>query len=98
MASPTLQETRCIMASLTLQETRSIMAALTLQETRSIMASLTLQETRSTHVSPLANELDVRSELQGQVSLAAVNQFYVIHEAMDGCRNLKMHQRLALEM
>ena len=91
MASLTLQETRSSTASLTMQETRSIMASLTLQKTRSIMASLTLQETRSTHVSPLANELDVRSELHGQVSLAAVNQFYVIHEAMNGCKNLKIH-------
>ena len=27
----------------------------------------------------------------GQVSLAAVNQFCVIHEAMNGCKNLKIH-------
>ena len=28
----------------------------------------------------------VQSILQGQVSLAAVNQIYVIHEAMNGCK------------
>ena len=39
----------------------------------------------------LANEFDVRSVLHGQVSLAAVNQIYVIHEAIDGCKNLKVH-------
>ena len=34
----------------------------------------------------LANELDVPSVLHGQVSLAAVNQICVIHEAMNGCK------------
>ena len=37
-------------------------------------------------VSRLTNAFDVRSVLQGQVSLAAVNQIYVIHEAMNGCK------------
>ena len=45
----------------------------------------------TTPVSHLANEFDVRSLLHGQVSLAAVNQIYVIHEAMNGCKNLKIH-------
>ena len=35
--------------------------------------------------------LDVRSVLHGQVSLAAVNQICVIHEAMNRCNNLKIH-------
>ena len=36
-------------------------------------------------VSHLANKFEARSELHGQVSLAAVNQFFcVIHEAMKG--------------
>ena len=42
-------------------------------------------------VSLLANEFDVRSVLHGQVSLAAVNQIYVIHEAMKGYKNLMIH-------
>ena len=42
-------------------------------------------------VSLLANEFDVRSILQGQVSLAAVNQICVINEAMNGCKSLKIH-------
>ena len=42
----------------------------------------------TTLVSLLANEFDVRSALHWQVSLAAVNQAYVIHEAMNGCKNL----------
>ena len=46
----------------------------------------------------LANEFDVRSLLHGQVSLAAVNQIYAVHETMNGCKNLKIHQRLALKM
>ena len=36
----------------------------------------------TTPVSLLANEFDVRSIMHGQVSLAAVNQIYVIHEAI----------------
>ena len=40
----------------------------------------------TTSVSFLANEFDVRSILHGQVSLAAVNQICVIHEAMNGCK------------
>ena len=38
----------------------------------------------------LANEFDVRSVLHGQVSLVAVNYFFVFHEAMNGCKNLKI--------
>ena len=45
----------------------------------------------TTPVSLLVNEFDVRSVLLGQVSLAAVNQICVIHEAMNGCINLKIH-------
>ena len=40
----------------------------------------------TTRVSLLANECNVRSVLHGQVSLEAVNQIYVIHEAMNGCK------------
>ena len=42
-------------------------------------------------VTLLANEFAVRSVLHGQVSLVAVNQICVIHEAMNGCENLKIH-------
>ena len=45
----------------------------------------------TTPVSLLANEFDARNVLHGQVSLAAVNQICVIHEAMNGCKNLKIH-------
>ena len=45
----------------------------------------------TTPVSLPANAFDVRSVLYGQVSLATVNQINVIHEAMTGCKNLKMH-------
>ena len=45
----------------------------------------------TTPVSLLANEFHVRSVLHGQVRLAAVNQIYVIHGAMNGCKNLKIH-------
>ena len=46
---------------------------------------------RSAPVSLQANEFDVRSILHGQVSLVAVNQFCVIREAMNVCKNLKIH-------
>ena len=29
--------------------------------------------------------------MHGQVSLAAVNQLYVMHEAVKGCKTLKIH-------
>ena len=48
-------------------------------------------ELYATPVSFLAKEFDVRSVLHGQVSLAAFNQIYVFHEAMNGCKNLKIH-------
>ena len=39
----------------------------------------------------LVNEFDVRSISHGQVILAAVHQICVFHEAMNGCKNLKIH-------
>ena len=47
----------------------------------------------TTSVSLLANELDVRSVLHGQVGLAAANHICVIHEAMNGSKT----QRLMLD-
>ena len=44
----------------------------------------------TTPVQLLVNKCDVLSELHGQVSLAAINQINVIHEAMNGCKNLKI--------
>ena len=49
--------------------------------------------TRSGPVSLLANEFDVLSVLHVQVNLAAVNQMCVIHEAMNGCKILKIHKK-----
>ena len=45
----------------------------------------------TTPVSLLANDFEVQSVLHGQVSLASVNQIYVIHDAMNGGKNLKIH-------
>ena len=45
----------------------------------------------TTPMSLLANEFDDRSALLGQVSVAAVNQNYIFHEAMNGCKILKIH-------
>ena len=45
----------------------------------------------TTPVSLLANEFDVRRVLHGQMSLAAVNRIGVIHEAINGCKNLKIY-------
>ena len=55
-----------------------------------------MAEARS--LSHLANEFDVRSELHGHVSLAAVNQTLCNHEAMNGFKNLKIHLRIASKM
>ena len=44
-----------------------------------------------TPVTILANEFNVRCILHGQVSVAAVNQICVIHEAMKGWENIKIH-------
>ena len=52
----------------------------------------------TTPVSLLANGFDVGSALHGQVTLAFVSRINVIHEAMNGCKNLKIHLRLALKM
>ena len=53
----------------------------------------------TTPVSFLANEFDVGCILHGQVSLEAVNQIYVFHEAMNGCKKSKdSFKRLALKM
>ena len=49
-------------------------------------------------VSLLANEFDVQSLLHGQVSLVAVNQICVIHEAMNICKNLKIIKGIASKM
>ena len=43
------------------------------------------------------NEFDVRIILHGQVSLAAVNQFYVIHEAMNSCKKSKVSLKVYFE-
>ena len=45
----------------------------------------------TTTASLLVNEFDARSVLHGQVSLAAVNQICVSHEAMNGCKKSKIH-------
>ena len=57
-----------------------------MEQTRGRCGSLSI-----TTLLVLANEFDVRSVLHGHVSLAAVNQIYAIHEAMNGCKNLKNH-------
>ena len=49
-------------------------------------------------MSLLENEYDVRSILHGQMSLALVNQICVVHEAMNSCKNQKIHKRLASKM
>ena len=43
----------------------------------------------TTPVTFLANEFDVRSVLHMHVSLAAVNQIYVIHEVMNVWKHLR---------
>ena len=45
----------------------------------------------------LTNEFDVQSVLHGKVSLAAVGQIYVFHEAMNICKNLKDSLKVCFE-
>ena len=45
----------------------------------------------TTPVSFLVSEFHAQSVLHGQVSLAAINQIHVIHEAVNGCKNLTIH-------
>ena len=45
----------------------------------------------TTPVSLLANKLNVRSVLHGQVSLAAVSHICIMHGTMKGCKNLKVY-------
>ena len=49
-------------------------------------------------MSLLAKEFDDRNVLHGQVSLAAVNQICIIHEAINCRKNLKIYQRIASKM
>ena len=51
----------------------------------------------TTPVSLLANEFDVQSVLRGQESLVAVNQIYVIHKAINSCKNLKIYIKACFE-
>ena len=44
-----------------------------------------------TPVSLLATEFDVRSVLHVQMRLAVVYQICVMHEAMNGCKDRKIH-------
>ena len=46
-------------------------------------------------MSRLANEFDVHSVLHGQVSLAAVDNIYVFHEALNGYKNLSKDSLMA---
>ena len=45
----------------------------------------------TTPVPHLANEFDVRSELHGQVSLAAVNQMLCCSRRYERLQNIKIH-------
>ena len=44
----------------------------------------------------LSNKFDVQSTFHEQVCLAAVNQIHVFHEAINGCKTLKIHYGLRL--
>ena len=42
-------------------------------------------------------EFDVRSVLHGQVSLAAASHICVLHEIMNGCKNIKISLKTCFE-
>ena len=48
-------------------------------------------------VSFLVNEFNIRSLLHGQVSSAAVNHTYVLHEGMNVCTNLNINFKACSE-
>ena len=48
-------------------------------------------------MSLLANEFDVQNIFHGQVSLVAVNQIYLNHEAMNGCKKSKDSLKASFE-
>ena len=60
-----------------------------MEQTRGLLCTCDLGAARCQ--SHLATEFDVPSVLQWQVRLATANQICVIHEAMNGCKNLKIH-------
>ena len=60
-----------------------------MEQTRCLFGCGSLSIT--TPVPLLANKFDARSVFHGQVSLVAVNQAYVVHEAMHGCKKLRIH-------
>ena len=63
-----------------------------LQKTQSIHDSMNIPKIESQHQCHFWRmKFDVRSVLHRQVNLAAVNQNYVFPEAMNGCKNLKIH-------
>ena len=68
-----------------------------MEQTRSLICTMCGSLSITTPVSFLMTEFDVRNVLQGQVSLATFNQAYVIHEAMNGCKNGKILLKACLE-
>ena len=69
-----------------MEQTRSLLCTC-----HSSVASVARSLSITVPVSLLANEFDVRSALHGHMSLAAVNQCCVIHEALNCCKYLKIH-------
>ena len=55
-----------------------------IEQTRGLFCTSGSGVARCQSVTILGNGVDVRSDLHGQVSLAAVNQMYVNHETMNG--------------
>ena len=62
-----------------------------MEQTRGFFACATQVWLAVNHNTSVTSGDHVRCILHGQVSLAAVNHICVIHEAMNGCQNLKVH-------
>ena len=70
-----------------------------MEQTRCLFCKCDLGVARcQSQVSLLAKELDVQRVLHGQENLAAVSHICVIHETMNGCKNLEIHLRIASKM
>ena len=48
-------------------------------------------------MSLLVNKFNVSKRIARASELGAVNEIYVMHEDMNGCENLKIHEKLAFE-
>ena len=65
-----------------------------MEQTRGLFCTCSSDVARCQSQTPVtlqSNELAVQSVFHGHVRLVAVNQICVVHEAINGCKNLKIY-------